>query len=196
MAMVEESLSTSNHIAADSYTKWDIAFQEFMTSDFYSQKEGDLLENFAKWLMPLACKRVGRLDVDFVLNEFITKVWLAKKNRQYKPEIKGRFSWFYKILTCVCIDYARKKPPLKNVNALQNFPAPLEVMIAAEEKEMLFEKLQKLPTAQREMIILHYYEDLSYREIADMMGNPVGTVQSCIFRGVQLLRYELQKKNR
>jgi len=45
-----------------------------------------------------------------------------------------------------------------------------------------------LPEAFREVIVLREIEDLSYREIADVVGAPVGTVMSLLARGRALLR--------
>lgn len=51
--------------------------------------------------------------------------------------------------------------------------------------------LQRLPTKQRAVLVLRYYEDLSEREIANVMGCRPGTVKSLASRALEALRKEL-----
>jgi RNA polymerase sigma-70 factor (ECF subfamily) len=67
--------------------------------------------------------------------------------------------------------------------------SPEQSAIASSEQALLREALQALPAAFREVIILRELEDLSYREIADVIGAPVGTVMSRLSRA----RDELQR---
>jgi RNA polymerase sigma-70 factor (sigma-E family) len=59
-----------------------------------------------------------------------------------------------------------------------------------EQRMDLVEALQRLPLRQRTAIMLRYWMDLSDAQIADTMGCPVGTVKSCLFRGLESLRKE------
>ena len=51
--------------------------------------------------------------------------------------------------------------------------------------------LQRLPAEFREALILREIEDLSYREIADVLQVPIGTVMSRLARGRALLQHAL-----
>jgi RNA polymerase sigma-70 factor (ECF subfamily) len=51
--------------------------------------------------------------------------------------------------------------------------------------------LSELPEAFRTPIILYYFEDFSYREIAEQMGVPLGTVMSRLARAKAFLRQRL-----
>jgi RNA polymerase sigma-70 factor (ECF subfamily) len=51
--------------------------------------------------------------------------------------------------------------------------------------------LQALPEAYRVPLVLLYVEDLSYRELADVLGCPVGTVMSRLHRGRKILERDL-----
>lgn len=64
---------------------------------------------------------------------------------------------------------------------------------AAEERMMLQKALLLLPDFQREAIVLHYYYDLKYREIARMTGTGVSTVKSRIRQGCMKLREMLEE---
>ncbi|HYK84836.1 MAG TPA: RNA polymerase sigma factor [Ktedonobacteraceae bacterium] len=53
-----------------------------------------------------------------------------------------------------------------------------------------------LPAQYREAISLFYFEDLSYREIAELLNCPIGTVKSTLHRGTKLLRKTLETQKR
>jgi RNA polymerase sigma-70 factor (ECF subfamily) len=52
----------------------------------------------------------------------------------------------------------------------------------AAEGELLRRAIARLPLEQREVLILREFEDLSYRQIADIIGTPIGTVMSRLSR--------------
>ena len=59
---------------------------------------------------------------------------------------------------------------------------------AAQFGDLLREQLRALPPEFREALVLREIEDLSYREIADVLGVPIGTVMSRLARGRALLQ--------
>lgn len=68
-------------------------------------------------------------------------------------------------------------------------PTAEAVLISAGEQQLVLAALAELPPAYREVIVLRELEDLAYREIADVIGVPIGTVMSRLSRG----RAELKK---
>jgi RNA polymerase sigma-70 factor (ECF subfamily) len=54
---------------------------------------------------------------------------------------------------------------------------PLVGLVEDEEARALWDSLGRLDDADREVLALHYLQDLSYREIADITGEPVGTIK-------------------
>jgi RNA polymerase sigma-70 factor (ECF subfamily) len=61
--------------------------------------------------------------------------------------------------------------------------------------EVLLSSLQRLPTAFQEVILLCDVEDLSYREAAEALAIPIGTVMSRLHRGRAQLRADLVAAN-
>ncbi len=57
-------------------------------------------------------------------------------------------------------------------------PAPQEVASARERKDRIRATVDALPDLLRQVLLLAYYQGLKYREIADVLGVPVGTVKS------------------
>ena len=60
----------------------------------------------------------------------------------------------------------------------------------------LWTSLTLLPARQRAALVLRYYEDLSERETAEVLGRSVGAVKSLTARGVQTLRGEIRGEDR
>ena len=64
---------------------------------------------------------------------------------------------------------------------------PAAILQRGDETRCLHRALERVPTVFREVLILRELEELSYREIADIAGIPVGTVMSRLARGRKLL---------
>lgn len=71
-------------------------------------------------------------------------------------------------------------------------PLPGEVAEDAELKQELRQAVQKLPDHYRSVILLRYYADLSYQEIADTLACPLGTVMSRLHKARLLLARALE----
>jgi RNA polymerase sigma-70 factor, ECF subfamily len=54
---------------------------------------------------------------------------------------------------------------------------PLEALVADDEARWLAETVQRLEEPDRVVIVLHYSQGLSYREMAEVLGEPAGTVK-------------------
>ena len=70
-------------------------------------------------------------------------------------------------------------------------PTPEGHVLAADDGRRINAALAKLPEEFREVVVLRELEEMSYREIADVTGAPIGTVMSRLARGRALLRVEL-----
>jgi RNA polymerase sigma-70 factor (ECF subfamily) len=65
-------------------------------------------------------------------------------------------------------------------------------LVSRAESEAVQKALAALPVAFREVLVLREIENLSYKEISDVMGVPMGTVMSSLSRARQRLREELR----
>jgi RNA polymerase sigma-70 factor (sigma-E family) len=64
-----------------------------------------------------------------------------------------------------------------------------------EERDAVWGAVRRLPAGQRACLVLRYYEDLSERETADVLGCSVGTVKSQTSRALARLRKELSDED-
>jgi RNA polymerase sigma-70 factor (ECF subfamily) len=77
------------------------------------------------------------------------------------------------------------------LNGLISTSGPLDEVLVAERQRVLTEAIEALPTQMRQCIILRGHQELSYREIALVMGISVETVKSHLFQARQRLREKL-----
>ena len=106
-------------------------------------------------------------------------------------------AWLFTILHNVRADAYRKAGRrLEAGELLGEGPAvaPLQVQLGAELD--LERALARVPEVFREAVILRDVEELSYEEIAQALGIPIGTVMSRIHRGRALLRLALEEPSR
>lgn len=104
--------------------------------------------------------------------------------------------WLYSIATHQAVDQLRKagrhptvsldlrtsssgSDPSALVDLLtSDTPGPLSNLQEEERKQWVRQAIETLPDGLRQTLILAYFEDLKYREIADVLKIPVGTVKS------------------
>jgi len=72
---------------------------------------------------------------------------------------------------------------------------PEEVMIKADDRRLMDDLIAGLPVAFREIVVLRELEELSYKEIAEIAGVPIGTVMSRLARARGLLQKAWRDRN-
>lgn len=71
---------------------------------------------------------------------------------------------------------------------------PEETAVKDEDARRLLQKLGELPHIQREAIVLHYYYDMKFKEIARLTGVSTATAKSRVKQGMEKLRKRLGKE--
>lgn len=104
-------------------------------------------------------------------------------------------AWLYKILFHVIQHQRRKWWKLSSISSLDEMPEiaatyepPIPQVLTDEEVLKAFDKI---PRQFREVVLLADVQEFSYKEIAEILNVPIGTVMSRINRGRKLLRAEL-----
>jgi len=110
---------------------------------------------------------------------------------RYKPS--AAFStYLYRVVTRLCIDNTRKKRPVFT-DSLPEIadpsPEPATELIQQNRDALIRRALDALPSRQRMVVILKYYEGLSYGDIAQAMGTTIKAVEGLLGR----VRKNLQK---
>lgn len=109
-------------------------------------------------------------------------------------------AWLLRIARNTCIDQERRKRVRR---LLMPWLAPDELDTATpagrheqtEQIEIVRRAIRALPQAQREVLVLREYNDLSYQEIAEVLGLNMGTVMSRINRARQAVHRHFQESH-
>ncbi len=109
------------------------------------------------------------------------------------------FPWFYKIIRNHCLNHIKKNQRIRN-DSLQEIeeetyqqfqdskPRPSEQFQSDETCQLLWNAIEQLKPDFREIITLKHFHNLSYKEIAEALNIPIGTVMSRLFNARQELR--------
>jgi RNA polymerase sigma-70 factor (ECF subfamily) len=113
--------------------------------------------------------------------------------QKYNSE-KGRFSsWLYAIARNSVIDYYRTKKHNLNIDDAWDISSKDNIILDAENKEKI-EKLKthlkKLTGDQRDVIILRVWNDMSYKEISEIMGKSEANCKMIFSRATEKIRKE------
>jgi len=109
-----------------------------------------------------------------------------RKIKSFSTE-KPFFPWFYKLMKNLCLDHLRRRSRVKEI-PLEGIPVLEKEREDREMKEVLWRGIGRLPFEQREVVILRYFQQLSYSEIAEMTEKPVGTVMSSLYYAKKRLK--------
>jgi RNA polymerase sigma-70 factor, ECF subfamily len=132
-----------------------------------------------------------------VTQEVFIKVYNSLS--KYSPEYKFS-TWLYRIAHNAAIDHMRRNPvspqSLEAENADGTYqiqiestsPSPEQDRERAEWRNEIDAVVKCLPPAYRDLILLRHSRDLSYDEIADVTGLPLGTVKNRLFRAREMMR--------
>jgi RNA polymerase sigma-70 factor (ECF subfamily) len=102
--------------------------------------------------------------------------------------------WLFGIARRLLMDRLRARyarPAAADVDVADLASAAVDDDVVERELAAMHEELARLPIVERDVLTLFYLRELSLAEAADVLGVPVGTVKSRLFRARQLLRREL-----
>jgi RNA polymerase sigma-70 factor, ECF subfamily len=154
----------------------------------------DAAYNLARWLM-----RNGEDAEDAVQDAFLRayQAFATYQGGSEKP-------WLMTIVRNVCLTRLKRRVPSGKVVMLDEamevekmsadiVPASLNSrpdseLLAKIERARVQAAVKKLPQNMREVVVLREFEDLSYQEISEVVGVPVGTVMSRLSRAREQLK--------
>src|ERR1700687_2918622 len=169
--------------------------------------EEEIFELLVRRYQPRILSHVARMignreDALDLSQEIFVKVFQALD--RYNPEFKFS-TWLFRIAGNAAIDHLRKRrlrtiplepsdsegqrvssPEYRNLG-----PDPYATLRNAERGDAIASAIQSLPQEFRELIALRHFTGLSYEEIAEIKGMPLGTVKNKLFRARAVLKERL-----
>ena len=125
---------------------------------------------------------------DLVQEAFID----AQRSLHQLREVDRPLPWLIQILRSRLAKRARQTTGMTLVDGAELAELAVSYGTDAEsETEPLLRELDQLPAEFKEPLLLFYFRELRYREIASALELPIGTVMSRLARGKQLLRDRL-----
>jgi RNA polymerase sigma factor (sigma-70 family) len=168
------------------------------------QREFMNKEDRLVWLMDKYGDDIARLAFSYTkqkqLSEDIAQEVFIKcyeKLDQFRNESTYK-TWLYRIAINLCKDKLRSWP-FRNIVVTEFFgktksagDSPELELVGKENKRVISEAILTLPVKYREVIIFYYYEEMSYKHIADLLHIRLQTVKSRLHRARILLKKELE----
>lgn len=147
-------------------------------------------------LFRVAARTIGDpTDANDLVQETYMRAWKSFHN--FEPGTNCR-AWLYKILFNV-VHHHRRKWYRFNFKTFRDDEPGLEETLVYEEPvredvtdEEVLAAFDTLPEHYRDVVLLVDVQELTYKEAADALGVPIGTVMSRLSRGRGLLRAELR----
>jgi len=171
--------------------------------------DNNAFETFVKRYQKLVGHIVFRLisgtgDREDICQDIFIKIYRGLDGFQHESKLS---TWIGKVAYNACLNFlARKKETVfsdfeknyedgnKNIESMAAVEKPVDEV----EKRELFSLLQKeisgLPLPYRTVVTLYHLEEMTYKEIAEIMDLPINTVKSHLFRARKKLRDGLTAK--
>ncbi len=158
----------------------------------------ELVEKYQAFVYNLAIRTLNHpQEAEDLTQEAFVRVWRALPHFRQQAKFQ---TWLYRIVTNLC--YNRLPHLRRELTALgqemlddipdETFTDPAHQVATKEQQMFLHQQIDQLPESYRLLISLRYHSGLSYNEIAEVLGVPLGTVKTGIFRARAQLRQALR----
>jgi RNA polymerase sigma factor (sigma-70 family) len=159
----------------------------------------ELYSRFGRIAYALALRvlRDPALAEDAVQDAFLT-VWRTAS--RFVPERAKASTWILTLVHRRAVDVVRREQP-RRAEPLDSAPEPSAEATEDEawlrlQRTRVQDALRRLPDQQREALELAYYGGFTQSELADRLGEPLGTIKSRMFTGLARMRELLTEPER
>ncbi|WP_153127422.1 RNA polymerase sigma factor SigW [Peribacillus tepidiphilus] len=164
---------------------------------------GEIVEIYKDKVFQLCFRMLGnRHEAEDMAQEAFVRAYV--NIHSFNTQMKFS-TWLYRIATNLCIDRIRKKKPdyyldaeIAGTDGLDMYSQvaadtqkPEDEVESLELQETIQREILKLPEKYRSVIVLKYIEELSLKEISEILDMPIGTIKTRIHRGREALRKQL-----
>jgi RNA polymerase sigma-70 factor (ECF subfamily) len=156
---------------------------------------GLIYERYATTIYRYVLRRVGPADAEALMAETFRIAF--ERRATFDPTRPAARPWLYGIATNLIARHhrteARRRRAVARLDVADATTADesdlvVDAVVAARLLPAVVDALQRLPEADRDALLLHVWERLSYDDVAAALGIPVGTVRSRIHRARTKLR--------
>jgi RNA polymerase sigma-70 factor (ECF subfamily) len=167
----------------------------------------ELVEQYQFRLVRYLIYLLGRRDA--VVDDLVQETWLRVLEHGRSYNGRSRFEpWLFTIARNLTMDHLRKRRIVsldsnadssdqaqqdrEHPSLISSAPSPFELAARTEEAHRIAHTLESLEPIYREALVLRFQEELSLQEISTVMGVPLTTVSSRIYRALATLRAQME----
>jgi len=153
-----------------------------------------LYQNTSSKLFGVAVRILRREDwAEEVLQECYVSIW--KHSADYQLQLSAPMTWMTSIVRNRCLDVLRRpnfEDPTDDDAVFESFetdePGPLALLEQSTEAGAIARCLSGLDEKQQQAIRMAFFEGLTHIELAEKLGQPLGTVKTWVRRGLMKLK--------
>ncbi len=155
---------------------------------------GMLVERYFRAAYSSAYTVLGNAgDAEEIAQETFVQAWVKLHKLRDPNAVAG---WIWRIARDTALKHIRKHGRMKPMDTVPEGPdatdQPHEPLVEAEEKEHLLAALNKLPEDMREVLVMKFWEDLDYDEMARRTGATAAALYQRVCRGLKRLRQVME----
>ncbi len=171
----------------------------------YKAQQGDtsafekLLIRYEQYVYNLALRMLGDpVDAEDLAQQAFVRAWRGLSNFRGQAKFS---TWLYRIVANLCFS----RLPQMKTELVMLIPDDEALFLPDERQEVepgllneelrqvLHKAIQQLPESYRLLVTLRHLQEMSYEEIAQVTGMPLGTVKTGIFRARRQLKEALER---
>jgi RNA polymerase sigma-70 factor (ECF subfamily) len=146
-------------------------------------------------------------DAQDIVIEALERAYLRLKGYSIQQLLELRLRpWLYKIVDNLYINHVTRHKSIASTSLDtlegsfvlsiedERSEQPDRILESAESRRELEDLVKALPETYRIVVYLHFFADLSYQEVADILNVKVGSVRTNVSRGLNVLRHILEKR--
>ncbi len=138
-------------------------------------------------------------EADEIAQETFVKAYEALAKFRRESQL---YTWLYRIMMNAVIQKSRraKARPSTDLEGVQELAeegvAPEDSLLKSEQSRLIEEAIESLPPKQQRVFMMRFYDEMSYEEIATIVGTSVGGLKANYFHAVQKIGDFLKAKER
>ena len=163
-----------------------------------TRRFGELIDRYQRLVVHIVLRMTNdRQATEDLAQEIFIKVYDSLAGFRFDSKLS---TWIGRIAYNTCINYLRKAKPV----SLEELPdsrdtgkwlvsedRPDEDTEHDDQNRYIMELIKQLPAVYRAIVTMFHLQEMSYREIAEVVDMPEGTVKSYLFRARKILREHL-----
>ncbi len=135
-------------------------------------------------------------DTDDLLQDIFVKIWSSLSTFRGESQL---YTWLYRIATNESLNFLQKQK-IRAALQFESMTSKIEERIDEDTlldgdqlQRDLMKAIQRLPSKQRTVFIMRWFDDLSYEDISEILGTSVGALKASYHFASEKIKAELEK---